>query len=80
MNELELIRIKDIPVDCRLEEVVLNMSKAFKIMKAIHAGRYNEAFDLAEEIVTANDLIIDQRIGREKLKEILNKSQNPELN
>jgi hypothetical protein len=79
-DELYFIRVKDIPLTTTVGEIATNISKAYKIMTAIHEGRNADAFNLANEILNSNDEIIEREISKETLSQLMRNSQKKDLN
>ncbi len=71
----ERILIKDLPIITTLGHIGMNVSKTYKIMVAIHEGRTDDAFNLANEILEANDAIIEEQIDKEELMKLINKDR-----
>ncbi|MGV8092508.1 MAG: hypothetical protein AB2L24_11670 [Mangrovibacterium sp.] len=79
-TQLNFIRVKDIPLDVTLGDLSANISKAYKIMAAIHEGRTVDAFNLANEILKANDAIVEQRVDKDVTRRLMKNAQDPNLN
>ena len=74
-NPEDSIRVKDIPIIVRLEDLCENVGKAFRIMELIRDGKHFEAFDIAVDILKANDAIIEQQVNKEEVMKIINKDK-----
>ena len=69
------IKIKDLPIIVRLEDLCENVGKAFKIMELIRDGKHYEAFDIATELLKYNDALIEGQVDKEAIMEIINKDK-----
>lgn len=80
MDKLNFIRVQDIPLTVTLGEISTNVVKANKIMIAITEGRTEDAFNLANEILNANDAIAKREIDEETVRRLMNDGQRTNLN
>lgn len=69
------ILIKDIPLMIRLEDLCYNVGKADEIMKAVLDGDYWKAAYIASEILRYNDRLIEERVNKDAIMEIINKDK-----
>ena len=76
------ILISELPIMAVLGDLYKNLSLAHKITIAIAEKRFNDAFNMANEIFDNNDAIIEANIDTEALTEIINsiKSENEKYN
>lgn len=66
-------RLRDIPITATLGELCLNVKKAFKIMELINQGEYNDAFNIAREVLNDNDTIISSQVDKDAMLKLLKK-------
>lgn len=69
------IDIRDTPLSISLGNVCQNVSWAYRIMEAIHEGRYDEAFEIANKIFKLNDAIIDEQVDRDEVLKIIDQDR-----
>ena len=71
----EKILIREIPIIVTLGDLCLNVSMAYDIMVAIHEGRTDEAFNLANDLLNRNDQLAEAQAPKEKVKRLLNMAE-----
>lgn len=71
---LDEIRLQDIPLTITLGELCGNVSKAYQIMEFVLKGEYSCAFDIACQLLTVNDALIEQQVNKFEIQKLINKN------
>jgi hypothetical protein len=75
-EEKELrISPRDIPIVITLGDICLNARLAFSIMEAVQNGKYDEIFNIAEQIFNHNNEIANTLVNLKELCEMIDKER-----